>query len=179
MQSLNNSVLIISKMLLFAEKPQNLPASYGLVAFYAVALLLATSFLSTAGKYYEIFQIAAVQIAIEAGLSGLSFGLSGRVARWKQTITALFGTDCLIHALMHLPVAFVWSSFRTDPEGRFWVFLTAISFGIWSLAVSVLILKESLEVSGIKAFFISFGLAILTSLIVIFIFGAESFQARA
>ncbi len=179
MQSLNSSVLIISKMLLFAEKPQNLPASYGLVIFYAVALLLATSFLSTVGKYYEIFQIATLQIAIEAGIVWMLLRLLGRAARWKQTITALLGTDCFIHALMHLPVALVSSSVRTDPDGPFWVGITAIFFGIWSLAVSVLIFKESLEVSGIKAFFISFGLAILTSFIVIFVFGSQSFEVRA
>lgn len=179
MQSLNSSVLIISKMILFAEKPQNLPASYGLVVFYAVALLLATSLLGTLGQHYENFRIATVQIAVYAGTVWVFLRISGRVARWKQTITALFGTACLIRALSHFPIVLVWSNVRTDPEGPFWVGVTAIPFGIWSLAVTVLIIKESLEVSGFKAFVISFGLAIATSFIVIFIFGSGSFGAAA
>lgn len=177
MPSLNNSILIISKMLLFSEKPQNLPASYGLVVFYAIALLLATSLLGTLGQYYENFRIATVQIAIYAATVWVFLRLSGRAGRWKQTITALFGTACLIRALSHFPIALVWSNVRTNPEGAIWVAMTAIPFGLWSLAVSVLIIKESLEVSGIKAFAISFGLALLTSLMAIFILGLGSPQA--
>ena len=92
-------------MLLFSEKPQNLPASYGLVVFYAIALLLATSLLGTLGQYYENFRIATVQIAIYAATVWVFLRLSGRAGRWKQTITALFGTACLIRALSHFPIA--------------------------------------------------------------------------
>ncbi len=176
MSSLNNSILIISKMLVFSEKPQNLPASYGLVVFYAIALLLATSLLGTLGQHYEIFRVAAVQIAIFAATVWVILRLSGRAGRWKQTITALFGTACLIRALSHFPIAFVWSNVRTSPDGPLWVAMTVFSFGLWTLAVSVLIFKDSLEVSGIKAFAISCGIALLTSIIIISIFGIEAPQ---
>ncbi|MDE0309966.1 MAG: hypothetical protein OXI60_09085 [Acidiferrobacterales bacterium] len=176
MQSLNNSILIISKMLVFAEKPQNLPASYGLVVFYAVALLLVTSFLNVVGEYYEILPSVAVQIVIEAAIVWTILRISGRIARWKQTITALFGTDCLIQGVMFLPVSAMWSSTTTNPEGTYWGGMVIVLFGIWSLAVSVLIIKESLEISKLKAFFICFGLAILTSIIVISVVGSESFE---
>ena len=176
MSSLNNSILIISKMIVFSEKPQNLPASYGLVVFYAIALVLATTLLGTLGQHYEIIRVATVQIAIFAASVWVILQLSGRAGRWKQTITALFGTACLIRALSHFPIALVLSNVRTSPDGPFWVVMTAIPFGIWSLAVSALIFKDSLEVSGIKAFAISCGLALLTSFIIISIFGIEAPQ---
>ena len=176
MLSSNNPIRIIAKMALFAEKPQNLPASYHLVFYSAVGLLFATAYLGTLGQHSENFKIATVQIVVYAATVWVFLRLSGHAARWKQTITALFGTACLIRALSHIPVALVWSNVENDPTAHFWVGITVIPFGIWSLAVSVLIMKESLEISVLKAFAISFAIALLTSFIVIFLLSSESFQ---
>lgn len=176
MLSSNNPITVIAKLILFVEKPQNLPASYRLVFYSAVGLLFATAYLGSLGQPADNFKIASVEIIVDAAIVWVFLQLAGRAARWKQTITALFGTTCLIRILSHIPVELVWANVENDPANHFWVGVAVMPFGIWNLAISVLIMKESLEISVLRAFFISFGIALLTSIIVIFILGIESFE---
>ena len=165
-------------MILFKEKPQNLKASYFLVFYSAVALLFASAYLATPGNHAEHFQVATINIIVSAAAVWAILRLVRKQARWRQTITALFGTTCLIRAISHFPIQLIFANFGNDPAGNNLALFAVMFFGIWSFAVTVLIIKESLEVSTLKGFLISFGLAFLTSLIVISIVGFQNFQAE-
>ena len=178
MASLIHTLRIVVMMVLFKEKPQNLEASYRLVFYSAVALLFASSYLATLGEYAQHFKLATVQIIVSAAAVWVILLLARKATRWRQTITAIFGTTCLIRAISHIPIQLVWTSSAGDPAGATWAAMIAMPFGLWSLAVTVLIIKESLEISIFKGFMISFGLALFTSFVVLFIVGFENFQAE-
>ncbi len=165
-------IRIFVRMILFVEKPQSLPSSYHWVIYSAAALLFISAWVGTVGSSTWNFKVATVKILIDGAAVWALLRLVDRAARWKQTVTALFGTSCLIIAAAYYPIELVWLNVKDDPEQIFILGLIVMPFGIWVLAVTVMIIKEALETTVLRAFFISLGLEIFTAIVVSNLFGA-------
>ena len=163
----------IAKLSFFADKPQNLPVSGKLIIASALALLAVTASMDVFRSFQENLFVSGVQIVIYAAIVWLVLRLAKKAARWPQTIVALFGTACLIRAISYVPLEIIWNTTGSTETAVYWATVTALPFGIWSLCVSAYVMKEALETTPVKAFFIAFGIALLVSFVLIAVIGFE------
>jgi hypothetical protein len=167
----DHPISMLARMAFFAEKPQNLQSSRYLVLYSAIALLLTTAAMAVVQSFYENLYLAFLQIATFGLVVWIVLRLTGKANRWLQTATALFGTTCIIRSLSYLPVKLTWDYYEPSQSAFLWVSIVALPFGIWNLCVSAFILKEAMEISATKAFFVVLGIALLVSFIVLNLFG--------
>ncbi len=85
--------------------------------------------------------VMAVAIAVPLALSRIILVAAGKLARWEQTVSALFGTSAVISAIS-LPFGLT----ATD-EGLAISGLVLVLLFFWSLAVNGHIWRHALEVS--------------------------------
>jgi len=165
----NNPVQLITKIVFFAEKPQNLPSSEFMVAITACAALLAALFLEVSLEGTRAFERAALLIFIYGIAIWLLLRIRKRQGRWKQTISARYGTTAVIQFFSFSPQWFIKTTTETlTEEAVYWLAVSAVPFGIWNLFVTAFVLKEALEItSRVRAFLLALGMIFLVSIIVL------------
>ncbi len=164
--SLSAVITMLAKIAFFADKPQSLPSSTRLVALFGFALFGITLLVGQGDSSGSLINITALQILIYGGMVWLVLRMARKAGRWPQTLLALFGVGCVIRMLSYLPVTFVQAFAQTPEQVIFWSTLIILPFAIWILCASTFIFKEAIETTTGRAFFVAFGIALLTSFIV-------------
>ena len=131
---------------LLQSKPQDLPVSNNLlslclVIYTAENVLLAqhkvTLFKAVAASLLETLLVTVITLVI--------LGLSNRAARWRQTLTALIGTGCIM-GLVALPI-FYGSILAGTDALRAIIFLLYAVLLVWNIMVMSHILRHALDTS--------------------------------
>lgn len=129
-------------ILMLKDGPQDMPAGQAslalAVAVYVAATGLSIGFGSSAENPAALMALA---VLLPFALSRIVLGLRGRVARWPQTLAALFGTSGLL-SLISLPLS---ASTGGDPQPAFVVVSLVLFF--WSFAVDGHIWRHALDTS--------------------------------
>jgi len=159
----------IFRIAFFQDKPQNLPSSRHLVAITAFGQLFATAAMDFFGTFRENLFASAVQIVFYGIAVWLVLRLKNKANRWPQTISALLGTGCLIRVISFVPHQIIMATATSQESAIYWITVTALPFGIWSLCVSAYILREALETTPVRAFFMAFGIALFVSFVLLFL----------
>ena len=171
----NNPIRVTLRILFFADKPQNLPSSIHLVVYAAVALMVASTWLGFSQPVSTNFQFAVLHVGIFGLAVWTILRLAGRVNRWRQTITALYGTSFFIRCLAYVPLLISMNHIQSSGS-ILSLAVVAIPFGIWSLCVSAFIFREAMEISMTRCFFIALGCNLFVVFIVLqlfsFLFGS-------
>ena len=174
-----DTVKTIIEISFFKSKPSDLPASETLVLFTAVAALLIASIMEATFSTDRAIMRAVMLICVYGLAIWCILRIKSFQNRWRQTISALFGTTCIVQILTFIPSWFILASHGGLTEASVqWTAIVAVPFGIWNLCITAFVLKDALEISGkIRAFLLAFGVSILVSLIVMLsyvtIFGDE------
>ena len=170
MAASRNPIQVTVRIAFFQDKPQNLPASNYMVLLSAIAALLSTAFLEVSVPISNNFELAFLQLVVYGVAVAALLYFSRRIARWRQTISALFGTNCVVRCLAYFPMVLA-TDFANQSESFFWLAAVAIPFGIWGLCITAFIFREAMEISNGKAFFLALGVNLAVSLIVLQLFG--------
>lgn len=170
MAAIRNPVQVTIRIAFFQDKPQNLPASNYMVMLSATAALLSTAFLEVATPIKNNIELALLQLVVYGVAVAALLFFSRRIERWRQTISALYGTNCVVRCLAYFPMLLA-TSFAQESENFFWLAAIAIPFGIWGLCITAFIFREAMETSNAKAFFLALGVNLAVSLIVLQLFG--------
>lgn len=165
-----NPVKVTVRIAFFQDKPQNLPASNGMVLLSAAAALVSTAFLEVSVPLSNNIELALLQLVVYGAAVAALLYFSRRIARWRQTISALYGTNCVVRCLAYFPLLLA-TNYAHDSENLFWLAAVAIPFGIWGLCITAFILREAMETSNAKAFFLALGINLAVSIIVLQLFG--------
>jgi len=160
------SVQTIIRIAFFLDKPQNLPASNYTVLFTAIAALLATGFLQISVSVSKSLWLALLQIIIYGLIVAAVLYFPGRMVRWRQTMAAIYGTNCVVRCIAYPPISFV-GSFAESRETVLWLAFLAIPFGIWGLCISTYIFREAMETTTGKAILLALGANLAVSIIVL------------
>ena len=166
------TVKTIIEIAFFRSKPSDLPASESLVLFTAVTALLVASILEASFSTDRAIMRAVLLICVYGLVVWCVLRVRKFQVRWRQTISALYGTTCLVQILTFIPTWFVFAmSGGMTEQSVTWTAFIAIPFGIWNLCITAFVLKDALEISGkIRAFLLAFGVSILVSLAVMLIY---------
>lgn len=150
---------------LFKKGPQDAPASSFLVWLTVGADLLAGVVLSLLDNFAAVSLIqAAAGVLMLAAFVWVSLYLGGKMPRFQQTASAIFGTDALISAaaipLLALRVAM--------PETQPTVELLMLAVMFWSLAVIAHILRHALSVPLIAGMALALLYAMISYPVIVF-----------
>ncbi len=153
---------------LFRARPQDLPAcgrtlTFTILAAFVFSVMRITPFSEGgAAVMVSLAQIGLLALGLKILLS-----LFSRHERWLQSATAVFGCSALL-TLAAILMRIITESFVSGAVNPI---LAAIN--IWSFAVIVFILRETLEVRLLLAFLITFTLEVLSVLILQQILGGQ------
>ena len=90
MAASRNPIQVTVRIAFFQDKPQNLPASNYMVLLSAAAALLSTAFLEVSVPISNNIELAFLQLVVYGVAVAALLYFSRRIARWRQTISALF-----------------------------------------------------------------------------------------
>lgn len=127
---------------LFRIGPQDLPPGpSAMLTCLILYVLIAGLSLMSPEAAANAAMVMLVAVAVPLILSRIILLAAGKLARWQQTVGALFGTSALLSALS-LPFGWAAGDQASTVNG---LILVAIFF--WSLAVNGHIWRHALEVS--------------------------------
>lgn len=115
-----------------------MPALAGSVAVYVVATSVS---IGRGEAPAHPFAVLALAVILPTALSRIVLGLRDRLARWPQTLSALFGTSGLL-SLLALPIAIPSG---TEPPAL--VVVASLVLFFWSFAVDAHIWRNALDTS--------------------------------
>ena len=145
---------------LFRRKPQDIPASTGLLFFTLSAYALTAIFLLLVTESPARTMISAIlEVTILSGFVYILLMLTNKKSRYLQTLTSLYGIGAVL-SLIALPVYILMSTYSDnqlsqDPLHSLSM-LALACLAIWNLVIMSYVLRHALE-TGI---FTSFMLAI-------------------
>lgn len=155
---------------LFRAKPQDLSAPVN---------LLVVAIIATLGLFMvrnNLLMVSTGNLAIslaQVGLLGLGLrillALFAKSDRWLQSATALYGC-CALILLATIPFIML---FGGHSGGLLLAQVAVIVAGLWYFAVIVFIISETLEISGVLAFFIALALELSFTIILLILFGGQ------
>ena len=150
-----NIFLQLVQILLLRRRPQDLEFDQFAAAFYAVAAAGLTFITSAqAGVFSQPLLISIVQTVSQAGLLFLFLRIANRSQRFVQTCTAMFGISAILSAFMWL---------LTQAPG---LSLLVPFLVVWSIVITILILRDAFDATTLKAFFIMLAMGMLSVLVV-------------
>ena len=161
-------ILIWFDICLLRAGPQDLPASRELLGLSMASYVLASFLLSLPGyPLVAAGQLALMDASLVVVFAATTLYLTGKMARFTQTLTALSGTGTLL-GLIALPVIQLLTSGEDAGQpallaGMLWLLL----FG-WNLLVVAHIMRHALSVN----FPMAIGIAIVYTLVAIQIINA-------
>lgn len=130
----------LTAIVMLHQGPQDLPAGRSLLPTCLILYLLVTTVSLGAGQRPENLSLVLTLAAlVPLALSWIVLKLVNRLARWEQTVSALFGTSALI-SLLSLPLSLMIEAQQTPMLA---LMLLATLF--WSLAVNAHIWRNALD----------------------------------
>ncbi len=145
---LRDSLVLLAQVALMLRPPQDLPPSRWLMRLATLAyLLVGTWLLSDRLGPATAFLMASADALLLAGFTAFILALQGRLARLRQTWTALAGAGALISAVM-LPLLALIGGLLHAGDGGLSTFLVYLLFA-WLLAVNAHIFRHAFELSNI------------------------------
>ena len=155
-------------MCLLLSSPERLPYNSSIVLLTGFLYYLVGLMLVDAAHGYEL---VCAQITLELFMLGLityvGLNLRNSLPRFKQTFSALIGTNAIITALTIPAYRFAIDSSNVDDNMLIYVTLVFLT---WNLAVLSLIFKRSFDISTQLSAMISFAYFIIFQLTVIWLF---------
>ncbi len=171
----NSPIHVAVRMTFLRDEPQNLPASNLVVVISALAALLSIVLLKFDTPIFGRVELAVLQITVYGIIVAAVLWLSKRLVRWRQTISAIYGTDCVLGCLSYFPILLISDSSQ-EAQPYFLLLMVGAFFGIWRWAITTLIFKEALNISKFKAVFLALVVNTAASLIVLQLFGGFAKQ---
>ena len=154
-----NILIQLIEIITLKRRPQDLQYDEFAAAFYVVfSVGLSYVVHILGGKYSSPLAYAVLPTAALLGLLYGVLAINSKQNRFVQTCTALFGVQTIISLAV---LAFSAVSFLR-------LFLPFLM--IWNLYISVLIIKESLEASWIRALLILVGIQFISVMVLVVIF---------
>jgi len=153
------------RICILQRKPQDLPASDTLLALcliiYTTANVLVSLNKITLPKALEASLLDSILVA---SITLVVLGLSHRTARWKQTLTALAGTGCIM-SLAALPIIYGNTIAGTDAL-RAVLFLLYMGLLVWNITVMGHILRYALDTSFVFGVIFALTYIFITSILI-------------
>jgi hypothetical protein len=136
-------LLYFVDLCLLRRGPQDLPASQVLLALTLVADLLVGVILAQVGglSLGEGLLHGLLDVALVLLLLRVALGLTGRVARFTQSATALLGSAALIGVAALLPMALLPAAEGADPPAL--AVLLMLALIVWNILVAGHILRHT------------------------------------
>lgn len=132
----------LAAIVMLRQGPQDLPAARSLLPTCLTLYLVITLVSFGTGQRPEnLPMVMALAVALPLALSWIVLKLANHLARWEQTVSALFGTSALLSAVS-LPVSLMAG---TEPTPPLALMLLGVFF--WSFAVDAHIWRNALQVS--------------------------------
>jgi hypothetical protein len=150
----------LAAIILLRDGPQDLPAGHAVLVLCLLMYLVVAYFGFNLGERPEnLAMVLALAVTLPMLLCWILLKLAAKLARWEQTVAALFGTSALL-SLMSLPLNMAAAGEPTAPLA---LMMLAVFF--WSFAVDAHIWRHALEVS----FSTGLALAVLLFAITLFV----------
>lgn len=136
--------------------PQQVPASSVLLALALGFYVLVGIVVALPGSGWSMAMLLTLlDLVVLAGITALVLRLTGKAARFNQTLSALAGTGALL-GLLAVPLVLV----APDPVPA-WAGLAWLAILFWSLAVRGHILRHALEIPFGMGLLLSAGYALV------------------
>jgi hypothetical protein len=146
-------IKLLFNICLLKKAPQDLPFSINLLKILVIINIIINFLLMNMSvNWFSALLKAAVGILLLCGFSWLCLFFSGKLRRFYQTTTALFGTDSLID-LFALPTI----ATMAVNQGGLLAFLVMMALIIWHWVIMGHIMRNALQ----QSFSFSLGLALL------------------
>lgn len=156
-------IKLLFDLCLLKKTPQDLPYSTGLLKLLAIANLgINFLLMNLSTDWFSAVLKAAVGVLLIGAFSWICLFVSGKLARFCQTTSALLGADALLDIFALPPIA----TMIVNPENLL-AFLAMIGVIIWHWLITGHIMRNALE----QSFAFSLGLA--------FLFSAVAYQVTA
>ncbi|MCH8476940.1 MAG: hypothetical protein LAT56_03245 [Wenzhouxiangella sp.] len=150
-------------IVLLRQGPQDLPPGQAtMLTCLALYVLTTAASLTGAQQPEQPVLVLGLALALPLLLSRLVLTLANKIARWPQTVSALFGSSAVLSALS-LPLGWMAGEQPTPLVG-----LLLVTLFFWSLAVNGHVWRHALEV----AFSGGLAIAVLMFAINLFIINA-------
>jgi hypothetical protein len=149
----------LASIVVLRAGPQDLPAGRAVLVLCVLIYLVITTLSFSAGERPDnLGLVLALAVSLPLILCWIVLKLANKLARWEQTLSALFGTSALL-SLLTLPVSLAASG---EPSAPMALIMLATFF--WSFAVDAHIWRHALAVS------FSTGLAVAVILFAVTLF---------
>ena len=160
------TIQTLIQICLFRARPQDLPASRRILIFTIVAaFVLSVIRISQVSEGISPIMISLIQIGLLAlGLRILLILFSKR-ERWLQSATGVFGCSSVL-MLAATPILMITESSVSGLAN-----LILVAMNVWSFAVIVFILRETLEIRLLLAFLLTFALEVISAIVMLQMFG--------
>ncbi len=165
---MTQTIQTLIQICLFRARPQDLPASWQALIFTIIAtLILSATRINRLTEDINPVMIGLVQIGLLALGLRILLTLFSKRERWLQSATGMFGCSAIL-LLAATPILMI-----TDSSVSRVASLILVVVNVWSFAVIVFILRETLEIRLLFAFLITFALEIMSAIILLQMFGGQ------
>ena len=166
------TIRTLIQICLFKAKPQDLDTSVNLLVMTVVATL--GLFMVRNNYFMASKDILAISLT-QVGLLGLGLrillALFSKSSRWLQSATALYGCSALILFAVILFVLLFNTSLASG--NLLLIQLAIIASGLWYFAILVFIIRETLEIGVVLAFFMALAVELFFAIILLILFGEQ------
>jgi hypothetical protein len=165
-----NVLKLLLDLCLFQAKPQDLPSNGTLVVTATVAAI-ATNILThrADGQIPMVVAMSTAQVVVFGFAIWMVLRWKSRVERFRQTVTAIFGTSALLQLVAWPVVGWLHQVQESADASMPMTLLFALS--IWVLAIAVYVMKNALELGTGVSFLITIGCQVFTLIVVFIVFG--------
>ena len=165
-----NVLKLLLDLCLFQAKPQDLPYNNTLVAAATVAAIITNILTHHAdGQIPMVIAMSTVQVVVFGFAIWMVLRWKLKVERFRQTITAIFGTSALLQ-LVAWPVVSWLHQVKESPDASMPMTLL-FALSIWVLAIAVYVMKHALELGTGLSFLVTVGCQVFTLIVVFIVFG--------
>lgn len=165
-----NVLKLLLDLCLFQAKPQDLPASSTLVVATTVAAIVTNILTHRAdGQIPMVIAMSTAQVVVFGFAIWMVLRWKQKVERFRQTVTAIFGTSALLQ-LVAWPVVGWLHQVKESPDASMPMTLL-FALSIWVLAIAVYVMKQALELGTGVSFLITVGCQVFTLIVVFMVFG--------
>ena len=167
------TIRTLIQICLFKAKPQDLDTAANLL----VMAVVATLGLFMVRNNYLMLNTNVVMISVvQVGLLGLGLrillALFSKSSRWLQSGTALYGC-CALILLATMLCIMLFTVSGSLLGTLLLVQMVIIASGLWYFAILVFIIRETLEISTVLAFFMALAVELFFAIILLILFGEQ------
>jgi hypothetical protein len=157
------------------EQPQNLPASDSLVAATAIAAALTYALTNRieGGGLGGIVLVAIAQVVLFGVVVWIALRMKSVAERWRQTITALYGTSAILQVI-GWPIVSWFQNSATPTQPALLPSLAVLLLGVWYLLIMANVLRHAMELSTGASLLASFVCQMVTVMVLLPLVGTSA-----